>query len=197
MSYTPKFQPQLVSGVPTGGDDCVVRSAQMGIDYATSGSLIIRVADFRKRAGKQTGGLNTAQLEQGVESYDTRTETHGYEDLRCKRLVEGDWQQDAVPAIQSGEWLCAWINYAWLNRNHPELSGDPNFEGTHCIGVLGYRFKDGVHQNRIWDPLCDGRREGIWRGPRWWKQWVLKAACAATKDVGEFRGGIIRTSKPL
>lgn len=194
--YTPKFQPQLVAGVPTGGDDCVVRSAQMGIDYATSGSLIIKVADFRKRAGKQTGGLNTAQLEQGVESYDTPTETNRYRDLRCKRFVEGEWTE-ITDFIRQGEYVCAWINYGWLNRQYPELSGDPKFTGTHCIGVLGYRFKDGQHQARIWDPLCDGRREGIWRGPRWWKQWVLKQACAATEDVGEFRGAIIRTSSPL
>src|SRR4030095_15055450 len=93
VMYAPKFQPQLVSGVPTGCDDCVVRSAQMGIDYATSGNLIIRVADFRKRAGKQTGGLNTAQLEQGVESYDTPSETNRYRSLRAKRFVEGEWPE--------------------------------------------------------------------------------------------------------
>src|SRR5262245_13327912 len=115
MSYTPKFRKQLVSGVPTAGDDCVVRTCQMGIDYATTGALIVNVADFRKRAGRLTGGLNTDQMERGVESYDTAKETHGYADLRCVRFVNGDWQEDALPAIKNSRWLCCWVNYAWLN----------------------------------------------------------------------------------
>jgi hypothetical protein len=200
VSYLPRFQKQLTP-ISTAGEDCVVRVSLMGIDYSTRGQVKPTVKDFRKRAGKTTGGLNTAQMEAGVESFNTPAETMGYTNLRCTRHSDGKWN-DIIEALRANQWVACWINYAWINKNYPQYSGDPGYMGTHCVGALCIRQvtgKDGKRsqQVRVWDPTYDGRRNGIPRGPLWWPLHVLRRACAAAKDVNEFRGGIIPLARPM
>lgn len=197
VAYWPTFQKQLVDSVPTRGEDCVVRSGLMGLDYATRGALRPTVRDFRKRAGRTAGGLNTAELERAVLSYDTPAETHGYSDLVCDRVLFGDWQADVQEALGNGHWVCLWINYGWLNDHYPSLSGDRVFRSTHCIGLLGFRRKSGRFLTRAYDPTWDGRRPGIPKGPRWVPMGVYRQAAAAVNGVVECRGGIILPARKL
>lgn len=200
VDFWPTFQSQLKKGVPTRGEDCVVRSASMGISTVTNGKRTPTVKGFRQRAGKRTGGLNTAQLEKAVESYDTRSETAGFEPLKLRRIVDGSFDE-VVTALREGEPVCAWINYEQVNARYPELSGDLNFKGTHCVMLLGKRMQDGSFETLEHDPLWDGRRRGKWKapkGPQWVKVSILRELCAAvvnpdgTTLTKGFRGGIIK-----
>jgi hypothetical protein len=129
-------------------------------------------------------------LEKAVESYDTRSETHGYRDLRCRRVLDAPWG-DAVDALTAGNYVVLFVNYGWLNDHHPRLTGDKNFRGTHGIGLLGYREKEDKKQTRRYDSVCDGRRAGIPTDPTWVDLNPYRLAAQAVLGVDGWRGGVI------
>jgi len=57
------------------------------------------------------------------------------------------------------------------------LDGSPGFTGNHAIYVNERRASDGAYL--VYDPLADGRRPGIPKGPQWWPASLLKAAAYA------------------
>jgi len=57
------------------------------------------------------------------------------------------------------------------------FDGSPGFTGNHGIFVNERRATDGAYL--VYDPLADGRRAGIPRGPQWWPGSLLKAAAYA------------------
>jgi hypothetical protein len=164
----------------------------MGIDYQTKGAKVPAVKDFRQRANKLSGGLNTEQLQTGVKSYNTKAETNGYKPLQCVRVTAAtSWKDQIAEPLKKKRWICLWINYGWVNDNVPRLSGDKAFRGTHCVGLLGIRDDDTVGwQIKVFDPLYDGRRAGIPKGPQWWSTTDLKKAAAAVTGAKEGRCGI-------
>ena len=186
----PRFQAQLALGVPTGGEDCAIRAMSVGIDYATEGWLRPTVADLRERAGVAGGGLTTGNIEKAVESYDSKSETHGYPSLHCRRVLDEPWSE-AVDALKAGQYVILFVNYGWLNDHRPELSGDPAYRGTHAIGLLGYRVKDGANETRRYDSVCDARRSGIPKDPTWVRLNPYRLAAREVIGVDGWRGGII------
>ena len=64
------------------------------------------------------------------------------------------------------------------------LSGSPGFRGAHSIGLYGDReIPNGTHQWLDADPLYDGRRAGIPKGPQWVAEsTIVKAAGSLVLD---------------
>ena len=65
------------------------------------------------------------------------------------------------------------------------FDASPGFGGRHAIYVNERRSSDGAYL--VYDPLADGRRRGIPKGPQWWPASVLQAAAYAIPGtpVGE------------
>ena len=197
MTYSPKFQKQL-DGSPTASSDCGVRSASMGIDWATDGAKVPNVADFRRRAGTVGDKPNTtATLQKGVQSYDTAAETNGYKPLKATRKLQAPHSElDSLAG--AGRWLTLSIDYGVVNDRRPDLSGDRAFRGGHSVGLLGRRVFNGTVEYKIWDPLADGRRDGIPKGPKWWpRTLVQKATEKFAQKSGAWTGLLQINSNPV
>jgi len=55
-----------------------------------------------------------------------------------------------------------------------KYDGSPGFYGNHAIFVNEYRASDNKYL--VYDPLADGRRTGIPKGPNWWPAKLLRDA---------------------
>lgn len=65
----------------------------------------------------------------------------------------------------------------WYGVVPPKYDGSPGFNGGHAIFVNERRASDGAYL--VYDPLYDGRRPGIPRGPQWWPGDLLRRAAEA------------------
>jgi hypothetical protein len=57
------------------------------------------------------------------------------------------------------------------------FDASPGFNGNHAIFVNERRASDGAYL--VYDPLADGRRAGIPKGPQWWPGSLLRDAAYA------------------
>jgi hypothetical protein len=77
--------------------------------------------------------------------------------------------------IISGRGAIVQISYSVIHGT--KYDACPTFRGNHGIYVNERRASDGAFL--VYDPLADGRRAGIPKGPQWWPASLLKAAAYA------------------
>lgn len=77
--------------------------------------------------------------------------------------------------IVSGRGAVVCISYSVISGT--SVDGSPGFTGNHAIYVNERRDSDGAYF--VYDPLADGRRTGIPKGPQWWSGSLLKRAAGA------------------
>jgi hypothetical protein len=81
--------------------------------------------------------------------------------------------------ILSGRGAVVPIKYSVIAPT--KFDASPGFTGTHAVYVNERRRSDGAFL--VYDPLADGRRAGIPRGPQWWPANLLKAAAFAMPNT--------------
>jgi hypothetical protein len=77
--------------------------------------------------------------------------------------------------IISGRGAVVQIDYGIIAPTKYDAS--PGFYGNHAIYVNERRSSDGAYL--VYDPLADGRRKGIPKGPQWWPATLLQRAAYA------------------
>lgn len=85
-----------------------------------------------------------------------------------------------VSMIQSGRGAAVSIKYSVIAPT--KFDASPGFTGGHDVYVNERRTSDGAFL--VSDPLADGRRAGIVKGPQWWPASLLKAAAGAWTGAG-------------
>ncbi len=141
--YNPKFQPQLVSTDPLGGVNCTCYSGAMACDDHSCGTKVPTGKRVRELTGDRSGGTNLAQVDDvlrtnyGVD-LDTR---YRYPWTEFAKRIEGG----ASAILQGG--------YSVIKAT--SFRGSETFSGNHAIFV--------PHGWAVMDPLCDGRRAGIYK----------------------------------
>ena len=191
--YHPAHRSQLGKGVPVpgrsrGSVDCGPRTVQMGIDQLTRGEQVPSIVEIRRRMGKPGPvPTSTTDADRCVESFGPQNDRRGLDYVRLQGAVYEPLLRDAVRA---GEYVQVAIDYGVFNRQLGKRTGDPNFTGGHSIGIHGWRIHGGKAQWQLFDPLDDGRRAGIPKGPRWVSPAAVVAAWRAFGSyLGIFRGG--------
>lgn len=76
--------------------------------------------------------------------------------------------------IISGRGAVVAIQYSAVPAKY---DASPGFDGGHSVFVNERRASDGAFL--VYDPLADGRRTGIPKGPQWWPSSVLQKAAEA------------------
>lgn len=161
----PTHQPQL-TGVSSQSADCGVRTTQMLIDWATRGLKKPGPRVLRTRMGFENPrlpiGTNPAQWDRAIKSFDTPGELAGtYEYLVGEPLIGGSWSKIENHLID-GKMVGLAIHYGTWDRIAPRKSGSETFKGLHAVPLKGL---DDRGRTKDFDPLFDGRRAGIPRGP--------------------------------
>lgn len=193
MPYVAKHQPQLGRGVPVpgrsrGSVDCGPRSWQMVADQRTDGRIRPGVKRLRRRGS--VPGPQPTSLTDAWRALDGRR-VPGREPLRFyrKRTVA-----QLKQGVRKGRPAVVAISYRAWNASQDE-TGDPYFTGAHSVAILGERDRRAQGSRIEWlisDPLDDGRRSGIARGPRWvLRRDVINAAVALGGSRNRIYAGIV------
>lgn len=147
--YSPLFQAQNpdVSKDKYGWYNCAAYVGAMGADYATCGAVHVSGAKVRSLTNEpvpdpRSPGLTVTQVQEALGDLGVSVTT----------FAKASWAQ--VEAwIDEGRFVGLAVQYAVIRTTR--FSGDPAFYGGHAIGVPpGWEAVD---------PLCDGRRIGIYR----------------------------------
>jgi hypothetical protein len=168
MTYRPHLLTQL-GKTPCANKNCGVCCAGMAADRARKG-----IDPNNKYAWPPTAGDIRRQIS-GTWCRPTTLED-------CKRAVKALYGVDLtirynIPRanfrslIMSGRGAIMSIRYSVIHGT--KFDASPNFYGNHGIFVNERRL-GGFYL--VYDPLADGRRKGIPKGPQWWPGNLLYAA---------------------
>ena len=83
--------------------------------------------------------------------------------------------------IMSGRGAVVQMRYSVISPTR--FDACPGFTGNHAIYVNERRASDGAFL--VYDPLADGRRRGIPKGPQWWPAYLLRKAAEAIPGTPE------------
>lgn len=175
MAYRPAFRKQL-DGSECQGDNCGPASSAMasarareGVDPANKwpwppSPRVIRDRIQAVLGSNRCGGTTFSQNEGAVSTLYAV-------DLQPRYNVP--WATFRS-LITSGRGAVVAIQYSALSYAR---KGDKNFTGGHSVYVNERRTSDGKYL--VYDPLADGRRSGIPKGPQWWSATELQKAMYA------------------
>ncbi len=147
--FSPAFQAQspAVSGYRYGWSSCAAFVGAMAHDYAACGNPHYTGAQVRNQTNEPipdpaSPGLTITQVANALAKLGTPVTTFA-------RLA---WS-DVEHLIDTGHYVSLCGKYSVIRPT--AFSGDPNFYGNHQIGIPpGWEAQD---------PLCDGRRAGIYK----------------------------------
>ena len=165
---------QIIDGVPEGGNNCapatwagLLISQHRGVRPAgTTAPWWPTAQTLRNFTGDHSGGITPSALDAVVNRY--------YDTDLIPRIT-------GIETVESllGQGYAVGLLHGYRPIAEIGLSGSPGFYGAHSspfYGTDGTRWLDG-------DPLWDGRRLGIPRGPKWIDRAVaLRAAGALVLD---------------
>jgi hypothetical protein len=168
-----------------GSRNCACAVGAGFVAWATRGAKLPTHHDFRVAAGSPTNskgeprGLSSAEIKQAYKHFGVDVSRHF-----------GDSFAIARDALIAGHGVSACIDYAFINGDAPELSGQKTFTGGHHVGLLGWTADDamvgGFNSTIAHDPLFDGRTKS-WgtapKGPQLARARVYRGA------MGDFRVG--------
>lgn len=148
-SYSPVFLPQnpAKSGDPYGWSNCAAYVGAMGADYATCGAThpsgrTIRSLTNEPVPDPNSPGLTIFQVQEALADLNVEVET----------FTKAPWSF-VEDLVDGGRFVSLAIQYSVIRPTR--FSGDSSFYSGHAIGVPpGWEAMD---------PLCDGRRLGIYR----------------------------------
>lgn len=192
MPYVPRHQAQLGRGIPVpgatqGSRDCGPRSWQMGADARTTGKRKPGVRALRRR-GHCTGPVPTS-MDDAKRALDGLS-VPGRTPLRYYRKRKA---ADVKQAVRKGRPVHLAISYRKWNTSQKQETGDPAFSGAHSVLIFGERRRGHGVEWLLFDPLEDGRRAAISRGPTWrLREHIMVAAIAlAGGDRNRLYAGVI------
>lgn len=155
--YVPPFQRQLNPGDPYGPLNCTCYSGAMAASYHTCGDKYITGERVRTLTGDTSGGTTLVQVDYALNKIGINIETH----VGSNRLT---WNQFTY-MLNSGRGAIVQGGYNAIRDTR--FSGSETFGGNHAMYV-----------NPGWigmDPLCDGRRPGIYKYHREkYPPWLIK-----------------------
>jgi hypothetical protein len=176
--YRPRFRKQL-TGSPLGHANCGPASAADLADRWSLGAINKTADQMRVLTGDVEGGTTVRQLATALAKVGVPLTIFDYDDGMDRDRFRS--------LIRSGVGAITNIDYSPL----PEaLEADKNFEDLHSTYTNEWSAKASLYTGGtgpgflVYDPLADGRRAGIPKGPNWWPESVLFAALEAFPGGG-------------
>lgn len=171
-----------LDGHPLGGLSCTCGAMAMGIARASLGKHKPTCGRIRDLTGDRTGGTTLPQVAAVAErSYDVHV------DLRVGSNVISP--ASAMLRTMDGQGFVAQGSAAALKGT--PVSASETFTGNHAVWVnegRGWRLVQGLWQPDevlVYDPLADGRRDGIDDMPSWWDYDQFLDFCRLLKPWGD------------
>lgn len=171
-----------LDGSPYASVNCGPASIAAALRWATNHDVEPTPSDVRKRVGDFSGGIRPDQVRAGWEPYIDVAAKKGWvlQDVQFRPGIPFD---RLMATLDKGHGALVPILYSQVPMR---LRGSKTFKGNHAIFCQGTRTQNGIKQIRVYDPLNDGRAEGIpARGPVWYSEAILRDACAGYSGSGK------------
>lgn len=220
MNFPPKVTPQL-DGSPWGPFNCVFASTA-GLEQFSSGGKVADTPDaMRERGGRYVKNPTPGQLKtmgpsniadaKAALAHPATVKEFAAAGLQPPpfRLLGTVKQSVARVYLQHNVRLIVAINYTVLNRLSPKNSGDHNFNDApghpahHAVEWQGLYGTDGkpwasgrAFTDQI-DPLANGRRPGIAKGPQRIPLWLAFAEAEAYAGKGLIYFGVVKPAASI
>lgn len=216
--FNARVVPQL-DGSPQQASNCGPATAARHVRFASRGKIKATPSQIRDRMGIPTGPTNIVDQKRAIESFAGEFAKHGFNPPRMRKLngVAPDVVRDL---LSQGAEVSVQIGYHVINAKRPSASGQPGFNTPgadgHSVAALGLYARNGdvippgappngKEFTDLIDPLDDGRRPGIAKGPQRIPLGLLFEAAAACPidHVGNLLGdgrvlaGSVRMPRPL
>lgn len=164
--------PQLGRGSDYPGN-CGPASVAEALRWATDHDVAPLPDEVRRAMRDLVGGTTMDEHPRGFDAFIHEAETKGWTLLPMIYRGTAPFA-DVVRALRAGRAVTIAIDYGRL----PQRFRCADFDGLHSIFVSQIRTMGKVREVKVWDPLADGRRAGIPRGPQWYPLPVLADAAA-------------------
>ena len=171
-----------LDGSPNAAVNCGPASIAAALRWATDHDVEPTPSQVRKQIGDFTGGIRPDQVRAGWEPYIAVAAKRGWvlQDVQYRPGIPFD---RLMASLDKGHGALVPILYSQVPMR---LRGSKTFKGNHAIFCQGTRTQNGIKQIKVYDPLNDGRAEGIpARGPVWYSEAILRDACAGYSGDGK------------
>lgn len=178
--YRPPFIKQL-DGSLYAGLNCTMASAAMaavrhrkGSDPAGTAPWYPTSSYLRGRTGDTSGGTTLAQADSVlIRLYNINLDVE-------YNLGWGDFLQ----RVLNGQGVILQGGYRPIRDT--KYSGSDTFAGNHAVYINEAKWNETYNRwDFLWyDPLCDGRRVGLAKGPQWVPGWLVKKFASALITSG-------------
>lgn len=169
------FVAQL-DGSPLAGDNCGAASLASALRWSTRHALAPSPSTVRDRMGDHEGGTRPDQLQPAWETFRAGARRRGYKLSAMRYREAGDFEA-LLDLLTNGDAAQVAVDYSLIPAG---LSGDTKFDGMHSVFLAGIGIHNGERRVKVFDPLCDGRRQEIpGPGAVWWPVGTLRRAAAS------------------
>lgn len=202
MTYRPAFQKQLVSTDPMGGISCTFYSGAMALDRDTHGKIVMTGKRLRSLQSDQEGGASILRVKEAYASPAIKGLALAAGIRPSPTLIVSNISFPALlEYLRAGRGAVLAIQYRIVRDSWPAYRGSTTFGGSHTIYVNEARANGDCF---VYDPLADGRRTGIAKGPQWWPVSLVRAVAQDVRDEngnrflpdGYARVGLTRDTEP-
>lgn len=178
--------PQLGRGSDYPGN-CGPASVASALRWATDHDVAPLPDDVRRAMRDLVGGTQMADHPKGYNAYIDDAWRAGWTLPPMQFAGMANWSQ-FLKTMRSGWAVTIAIDYSKV----PKRFKCAAFNGLHSVFVSELRTKNGQREAKVWDPLADGRREGIPRGPQWYPLPVLRDVAAGAAKPGRAIFNIVK-----
>ena len=168
-----------------GSRNCACAVGAALVEWATRGDRHPSHHKFREEAGSPVDsrndprGLGSKELAKAYRAFDVDVDRRSADRFALAR-----------DALAEGHAISACLDYGFINREAPELSGQRTFKGGHHVALLGFTAHDprtgGDNSTTVFDPLFDGRTKSWGTAPKGPQLASLRVFRGA---MGDFRVG--------
>lgn len=179
--------PQLGRGSEYRGN-CGPASVCSALRWATDHDVAPLPDDVRKAMRDFVGGTTMGDHPKGYNAFIDDAWRAGWTLPPMTYAGNATWGQ-FFKVLRAGNAATIAIDYSKV----PARFRCAAFNGLHSVFVSELRTKAGKREAKVWDPLADGRRPGIPRGPQWYPVEVLRDAAAGAARPGRAMFNIVKS----
>jgi len=191
----PKICPELQTRPKAG--DCGPCTVIEALYIASCGKFAIGdrdrrtelIVQMRKRGGSADTGATW--LGQMVNAYNHWRTAAEFADLglrapHARLMLDCDVDTDLEPELAAGKWAMVSLKYTAIDAfQDGRVSGQPGYTGGHMMVIGQYRIVSGNAWVTMVDPLADGRRADVAKGPQAIRFSAMRTAMDDYTSVGE------------
>jgi hypothetical protein len=190
-TFQPKVCPQLQTR-PSAGD-CGPCTVIQSMHIASCGRFAIGnrerrielIETIRRVGGSAPTG--SSKVSEAHRAYTSTWAANQFAALGLRKpratLMIGVAWSTFLAALEAGKWAHVGLRYGPIDAwNGGAVTGQPGYDSGHALNVGNWRMKGGNAWVTIVDPLADGRRAGIAKGPQ-------AIRLSAVKDAMELFAG--------